>query len=457
MFDEKAEPQSASADGWTNGVEAVGTVEKLISGGAGLLRHQSLGVCFVPHVLPGELVRFRVVGSAGLKLCNEKQDESNPRGFFRGFSRAELLEVLRPSPLRVRPRCEHYDVCGGCDWQHVGYRTQIELKSEIVLENLQRLAGGKDYRALMRPAIAESDCGAGEDSPGWGYRHRAKFFRLDREDSTPENIVSNGFRRLGFRRRESRESVGVPRCQILDPKILRILRDAEDSPSFGDEGRDEELHVFAGEQTCHWGAEEFDYRWNGLMLRSRARLFFQSNAKVLPLLLAELQKSLAPILSGWQGSFVDLYAGVGLFSGCLAPLLPDPGCGENPRQKYFAVERSSEAFHYLKQNLTGKGFRCCQEEVGTFLKKTLQRSRSALQGSFIFADPSRGGLSTAVRRHLNSCGAEYIVYLSCDAASFARDIGHLTQSYRVEYWRLIDFYPQTHHIETLALLKNLRK
>ena len=418
-----------------NFTEASGRVEKLVCGGLGLLRHPDFGVCLVPHVLPNEQIRFL----------------AQPPQRNRSVVWARLIEIVEPAAERITPRCVHYDSCGGCDWQHMSHRAQLQQKAEIVLESLQRLGANRDYRSLQRPVIGgfskDSDDSGAHSSLAWGYRQRAKFF------SEPKDSASDW--RLGFRERGSRKLLEVPGCLVVTPEIRKQIR------KIGEMGRIEpvqnpnqnkcSLHVFSVDGQCYWEDQEFCYRWRELRVYSQARLFFQSNAFVLPQLLAELRRSFAPILQNWKAPFLDLYAGVGLFSLCFAALLP--GSQGSGAFSYFAVERSAQAFVYLQRNLAKTGFVCCQQDVGAFLQQALQQNRRALKGSFIFVDPSRGGLSANVSRYLNACEAAYILVLSCDAASFSRDVGRLDHSYCLKYWQLVDFYPQTHHIEVLALLQ----
>ena len=419
-------------------VEASGIVEKLVCGGLGLLRHPDFGVCLVPQVLPKERIRFGF---------------EQPKSKRISFHRAWLIELLEPAAERIAPSCVHYDCCGGCDWQYMGHQTQLAQKAEIVLENLQRLGADnkRDYRSLQRPVIGGLDT---PDNPGdingftdnsWGYRQRAKFFKGSR---------------LGFRERGSRKLLEVPGCLVVTPEIRKEIQtngkqeplnraqsQAKDQVQDNDE---RSLHVFSVDGQCYWEEQEFCYRWRELRVYSQPRLFFQGNAPVLSLLLAELHRSFASILKHWKAPFLDLYAGVGLFSLCFASLLP--ASLRESSGHYFAVERSTDTFAYLQRNLSETQFVCHNQDVGAFLQQTLHHNHQALKGSFIFADPSRGGLSANVSRYLNTCEAAYILYLSCDAASFGRDIGRLN-SYYLEYWQLVDFYPQTHHIEALALLQ----
>src|SRR4030042_140402 len=96
-------------------------IERLVYGGDAIGRLEDGRAIFVPFVIPGELVRLRLV-------------EEKPR-----FARGELVEILEPSPQRVTPRCQHFTYCGGCHSQHMNYPTQIEAKSAILKEQLVRI------------------------------------------------------------------------------------------------------------------------------------------------------------------------------------------------------------------------------------------------------------------------------------------------------------------------------
>ena len=396
-------------------IEAEAVVEKLVCGGLGLVRHPKLGVCFVDQVLPGEHIYFSVAKNS----IEHKQAK---------FHQAKLQNIAQPSNHRALPRCSHYASCGGCNWQHIQYQAQIPLKQQIVIESLQRFTG-QDYSPLqLGPVMEQQAEQPSNHERGWAYRQRAKFFWQQQKNY------------YGFCQRSSNHLVAVPQCLVIDPKISMAVNSLT-------QARNAQLYAFANQHSCFLDNEEFLYEWNGLQFRSKPCLFFQSNAKVLPLLLARLQSSLVDILSNWRGPFFDLYAGIGLFSLCLGVLLP----AKPKQQKRFAVERNTQAFGYLQRNLTGQKFHCIAKDVGVFLKQ------AQLKGSFVFVDPPRNGLSDVVAQQLNVGQAQYILYLSCDAASFARDIGRLCHNaranYSLEYWYLVDFYPQTHHIETLALLK----
>src|ERR1700733_6477587 len=121
------------------------TIEKLIYGREGLADHGGSTV-FVPFVLPGEV--------AGITPVEQKKK----------FIRARLDKVVTPSPARIAPKCPHFGVCGGCDYQHIGYEPQLEFKKEILRETLRRI-GRIDWPGEI----------TAHASPPWAYRNRAQW------------------------------------------------------------------------------------------------------------------------------------------------------------------------------------------------------------------------------------------------------------------------------------------
>ena len=148
-------------------------------GGSALGRHGGR-VIFVPYTIPGERVRVEVV-------------ESHAR-----WARARLLEVLEPSPQRVKPPCPYFgpDGCGGCHFQHIAYQAQAEYKQRVVADQLARLGGLRDVQV-------EDIIGAAEP---WGYRNHVQF-----------SIGPDA--RLGFLAADSHRVIGVDQCLLTDPLL----------------------------------------------------------------------------------------------------------------------------------------------------------------------------------------------------------------------------------------------
>jgi 23S rRNA (uracil1939-C5)-methyltransferase len=378
-------------------------IDKWIYGGDGLARTEA-GVVMVPFVLPGEVVRV----SAPQK------------------SRAKLESVVLPAPERVPPACPVYMHCGGCHYQHAAYEFQVARKVEILREQLKRV-GKIEY-------AGEIDVIRG---PALSYRNRAQFH------------VADG--RIGFREAGSHKLVALEGdCPTASPKLnqtLRLLRERLFDPQFPRFVKT--LEVFTNEQDVQINAVETDkpvarrfYDWMGSsvsldyqtsvgLFRVSPKSFFQVNR----FLISELVEA---AIGGANGeSALDLYAGAGLFA---LPL-------SKQFAKVTAVEAVSAAAHDLRFNAERAGAAIESEyaRVEEFLAQLEQRP------DFIVADPPRAGLGPAVVEHLNRIAAPQLSIVSCDPATLARDLAAMPD-YRIESLTMIDLFPQTFHLETVARL-----
>lgn len=414
-----------------------GRLEKLLAGGWGLVRDPNYGICFVSGALPGEQLRYRIQAAGA-----------------RDYHWVELVEILEPSPQRREAPCPHYTSCGACNWQHIDYPAQLQFKQEIMLEALKRSAGLSSIdieqaSKALSPPLASPEL-------QWNYRHKAKFHLGDLK--TTESSEDSWQKIVGFYAQASKELLPVPHCRILRPALQGLVRGDTQSSALAAAQASEagELHVLQGSELCpnfetkreeplQLNDGELSFYWKGQPLRSQARLFFQSNALILPLFLQRLYSDVQLLQEEAKLSqLYDFYAGVGLFSLVLAELFPhESGSGGN-----FAVERNPQAVSYLKENLAPYRFAVKNCDVGQFLGKQELR-----KNSLVLLDPARAGLSKGVCKQLASSRAQYIIYISCDAVSFARDCGRLSSDFALKSWRLVDFYPQTHHIEVYAILQ----
>jgi 23S rRNA (uracil1939-C5)-methyltransferase len=429
-------------------------IEKAVYGGAGLA-HQTEGedagrAVFVPFTLPGELVEATLL---------EQKD---------AFSEASLVQVLSASEDRVQPACMHFGQCGGCHYQHAAYSAQVQMKVAILQETLER-AG---LTAL--PTVLTH---TGEP---WTYRNRTRL-RVGSLD---------GVLKVGYNRRGSNEFLAIQECPILAPLLWRAaealrqvavenstaarwLRGAAEVEFFttGDEkklqmtvfvrkqqtglsvlcermhqlvpeltGADASLLPPAGPQRRArsprqletWGAEGLSYRAAGEDYWVSSGGFFQVNRS----LVDELVRI---VTAGRQGAIAwDLYAGVGLFSRALAKVF----------QQVVAVEAAAND---LPKSFKGPGKRAVETTTAEFLRSAVvQRERPGL----IAMDPPRAGVGAEVCALLARVAAQEIVYVSCDPVTLARDLKALVaESYNVVELHMVDMFPQTFHLETVAVLR----
>jgi 23S rRNA (uracil1939-C5)-methyltransferase len=168
------------------------TIEKLIYGGEGLAHHEGSTV-FVPFVLPAE--------RAAAEPTEQKKK----------FIRARLANVLEASPERIEPRCQHFGVCGGCDYQHMPYDSQLKYKTEILRETLRRI-GRIEWAGEITVHASKP----------WGYRNRAQWKVRPPKDA-PEGRDTDGDDNLkiGYFRANSTALCTVNDCPILSPLLLK--------------------------------------------------------------------------------------------------------------------------------------------------------------------------------------------------------------------------------------------
>ncbi|MGI8771232.1 MAG: 23S rRNA (uracil(1939)-C(5))-methyltransferase RlmD [Acidobacteriaceae bacterium] len=444
-------------------------IEKAIYGGSGLARiPKSEGALadkaiFVPLTLPNELVEAHAV--------------ADKRSFLEGA----LDAVLEASPGRIAPGCPYFPTCGGCQYQHANYATQAEMKLEILRETLTRA----HIAAPERIALL-----AGEP---WGYRNRIRLHVRYRPQFE-----------LCYREGGSNRDLPVEQCPIAAPLLQRALRVLEEAalqlPSglleqaefFCDGGQTalmvslwaggggaaataaawlptlaaavmatlpecRGMALFASEQGGHRQRGRGGKQVRGALLASdgdttlrcavgdlsfqvSAGSFFQINRFLLP-------EMLQLVTGGRRGKLAwDLYAGVGLFARALGSSFA----------QIVAVEGSPSSSHDLRRNLAGVRHHIAASSTLQFLQAETRHKtfgRPALVPELIVVDPPRAGLGQPVCELLAHVKAREIVYVSCDPATLARDLQALLLSgYRLERLTLVDLFPQTFHLETVAVL-----
>jgi len=323
----------------------------------------------------------------------------------RNYARGEIVDLLTASPARVAPACPYFGSCGGCDWQHIAYSEQLRTKTAIVVEQLERF--GKI------PAPPVLSCVA---SPAaYEYRNHARL-----------RVAADGG--LGYRAARSHTIVPVADCPILEAPLRRQLAElacqAGTSPVSG------EVELRSWDGAIHVG--DFTYR-------TSAGAFFQANTAVAELLLDGVLAALAPC----GGEHVlDLYCGVGLFT---VPV------GQRVAQ-IVGVESNSTAADDAVRNLAAAGVpgRILNQDVADALRSPELTGQA---WDAIILDPPRTGVDAPALEALIALGAARILYISCEPSTLARDLRSLTAGgYHLQWAQPYDMFPQTRHVETLAVL-----
>ncbi len=370
-------------------------IDALAAGGDGVGRLPDGRVVFVPLAAPGDRLRARIVSLS------------------KRFARAEVEEVLEPGPSRVEPRCAAFGDCGGCAWQHVDYEAQCEAKRRIVEDALRRLGH-----------LAPADVAFHPSPTPWAYRARARL------------LVKKG--RVGYRRRGSHQLCAVDACPVLAPRLEVALRGLRDDPppdgeweiAGGDEGVSAHPIGGAGD------AVEIDVA--GFSLRISPGVFYQAHADLHEALVAAVTRA-----AGSGALALELYAGGGFFT---LPL-------SRHFERVVAIEGQPEAVDDLRHNVATEKV-AGVEVVGESVEAALAREDPTMfRPDALVLDPPRAGLAPEVCTQILAMQPRRIVYLSCDPATLARDLGILSGAgYALGAVEAFDLFPQTPHVEVLATL-----
>jgi 23S rRNA (uracil1939-C5)-methyltransferase len=392
-----------------------GRIERIAANGAGLLRVEGAPV-FVYGSAPGELI-----------AC--KKDAADSR-------RAELVDIIEPSPERTEAGCPAFGRCGGCSLRHIRYGAQLKIKIELLREALFQAAGAV-------PEIAV------HPSPPDGYRDRAQFHVAPREEARGDlrgvlkKRAGGGKEtaRLGFMARDSRLVVPLDDCPVLNAALRGALGGNElrapvDKDRFTAYGRDGKLIWEGGTRR-----ERFSFYAGGAAetLTVDAGLFFQSNGVLLERLIERLLETAAAAPDLPAG---DFYAGCGTFAAFLRRRF----------SRLDILEGTREALDLARENAAAAGgqrFRFFSLSDSEWVRR---HGKSAPRYGFLCVDPGRQGLSPLFRRWVCAHPIETLAYISCESARLARDARDLLHAgFRLDTLDFFDFYPQTPRIEALAV------
>jgi len=385
-------------------------------GGYSIARDEK--IILIKGAIPGELVEVHI-------------DERK-----RDYMLGTVTQVVEPSEFRVKPKCPVFGICGGCHLQFIDYEKQVNMKEEVLVDSLARIGG---IEVQLSPSLTNAQ---------WHYRHRAQF-KISREGT------------IGFFRQSSRDMVLFESCPLMiDPinvllqrikennlasglkeihlsigdsaaALLRGGADPERSEAFRDIG----LSSIAVNDTLIEGSGTIMFDLNGLQYRVSPWTFFQAHW-TLNLKVAEFIADLVAPLE--KKKVLDLYAGAGNFSLPIARYAEEVLLvEENP----FAVEDGA-------RNLKLNGLKNCR-----FVRSSAEKYRIQKKFDIIILDPPRPGLTSEVVKKVLETPSDTIVYISCNPSTLARDLKKLKTTYDLQSVQMIDFFPNTFHIEAAALLK----
>ena len=402
-------------------------IEKMVQGGEGMARLPDGRVCFVKGALPGEHCRVEITLS--------KKD------FARGFA----VEIIEPSPDRVKPRCPLFGRCGGCSLQHLESEKQAEFIERVERENFRRLA--------------RTDLPAGfaiHTGNPWGYRNRARVV-ASRDRAGDREIV-----RFGFREQESNRIAFFKECPVLTPALNAFLQGPA-REIFTDKRkrfpRELDVNVFddgTGKVSFYYAgmpADDFEKCAQGVVdiggkkIETDASVFFQSNLSLLPELVQSVRDAVDDGIASGAASdewLIDLFSGVGFFAALL----------QDKFKRITTVERDHGCLVHAKANLEsrGDGASAPVENVSAPAEEWL-RQNVVDKPATLIVDPPRTGLPNEVLEALVASSVNRLIYVSCDPVTLARDYAKLSASgFTIGKAEGFAFYPQTPHLEMLLVL-----
>lgn len=453
---------------------------KLLSAGA---KGVSIGktedgkTIIVSGAIPGDIVNARV------KKAKSKYYE------------ADAVEILTPSPFRVEPECEHFGICGGCKWQNMSYEKQLEFKQDEVVNNIKRIGGIEDFENL--PIL-------GGDEPYY-YRNKMEFSFSNARWLTSEEIKSgtdiNQKNALGFhipgqwskildlkncylQEYPSNEIRLAIRNYAIENKLdffdlksqdgfLRTLMLRQNSKGewmiliqFFKENEEQRIKLlnFILEQfpqittllyainpkgnnsvydldiKTYFGEGFIFEEMDGLKFKIGPKSFFQTNYKQA---LNLYRKTLEFADINENQVVYDLYTGTGTIAQYIA----------RHTKQVIGIEAVPEAIDAAKENAKLNGLANCIFYCGdmkeVFTEEFLAQHPKA---DVLITDPPRDGMHPKVVEQILKLSPNRIVYISCNSATQARDLALMKDFYKVEKILPVDMFPQTHHVENIALL-----
>ncbi len=434
-------------------------------------------VVFVPQVIPGDVVNIQV---------NKMR-----KNYMEGF----VTKLVTPSPLRVKPFCQHFGVCGGCKWQHLPYELQLQYKHKQVVDQLTRIGhldipeispilGSEkveNYRNKLEYTfsskrwitIEEVQAGAEINQPNaLGFHIPGMFDKvLDIEkchlQAEPSNAIRLAVRdftlKNGYEFFDIRNQVGFMRNLIIrtastgevmvivvfyyedaEKRIALLNHLKEQFPQItslqyiintkgNDSITDQEVITFAGKDHI---IEEME----GLKFKVGPKSFYQTNSEQ-----AYQLYKVARDFAGLTGSEVvyDLYTGTGTIANFVA----------SKAKRVVGVEYVPEAIEDAKVNSEINGITNTTFYAGD-MKDVLNDRFIDENGhpDVIILDPPRAGIHEDVANTILRAMPNRIVYVSCNPATQARDIALLAHTYEVKKVQPVDMFPHTHHVENVVLM-----
>ncbi len=386
------------------------TEARLATGGEAIAYEDSGRIVFVENAAPEEEV--------DAEFTQEKKR----------FARARLSNIVQPSTHRVSAPCKHVKKCGGCSLQHLEYGKQAQFKIDAAIENIFKLS------KIERELVILEDPWIGS---AYGYRTRVR--------------LSFAQGRIGYKQEKSHKIAAVSECGVLHPLLQEVLKKLRKIVAKLPRLKGEVIGVCTEQEVLLTGHKELVKLSPELPWRSTSRThisaadgfgplylspeaFSQANREGNKAIVETIRHGLLQ-LGEEAGDWIEYYSGSGNLTRVLSP----------QATKLHTIELPGPA----RQLFEKAGHQGVQAFWGDAAKFT--QPSSEIFG--ILANPPRAGFAEEALLQAGQSGAEHFVYMSCNPASFARDVGRLAQfGYHLHRLKAFDLYPQTPHLEVLGWL-----
>ena len=424
------------------------TIESLAHDGRGVTHLEGKAV-FIDGALPGEVVNFEYLSSR------------------RKFDEGRVTAVTQASPERVEPKCRHFGLCGGCSLQHMEPGAQIKAKQQVLLDNLRHI--GKVEPATVLPALT---------GPVWGYRTKGRLGVKD--------VIKKGRVLVGFREKRSPYVADLERCEVLHPSVgehlqrlsqligqldarariaqievavtaattVLVFRNLDplseaDTEKLKQFAVQHQLQVFlqpGGPDTVRplWPEQsELSYHLpaESIEIRFRPTDFTQINTAINEQMVARVLELLA---LDRDDTVLDLFCGLGNFT---LPMARYAGT-------VTGVEGDASLVNRARGNAVLNGIGNATFHTANLAEDSIEASWAGAGYNKVLLDPPRSGAAEMMDA-LGNIRPQRIVYVSCHPGSLARDAGTLVneKGYRLVSAGVMDMFPHTAHVESIALFE----
>lgn len=394
--------------------------EKIVFGGNSLAKIDGKNV-FVPFAIPGETLEADITKK------------------FKDYDIAEITSIINPSKYRVEPPCKYYKKCGGCNMLHIDYDFQKQLRTKVLSDLfLQQGIDVQNQIEIISGPNSNYRCRFQLNDGGLSERASNSIIPIEKcfcaEKKINEYLQNTPF--------EKRPKGRVPLFgSDFSEKNVMIHQEKQDlknqNACYIKNGKKQKIKKnlhFAG--TVYSPENSVTVTLNGKNISFDVRGFFQSNLFV-------FEKVLNLILQNLEGgkNILDMYAGCGSISAFLSDLY----------ENVVLVEHNRDALVYAEQNLLGRKHTSFGMSGASWIKNC---ALTCQPFDACVVDPPRSGMENEVCNYLCSSNIKKIISLSCDPSTHARDCKKLIQAgYKIKKIYLLDFYPNTSHIESLVIFQ----